>query len=55
MTSRLDVLGLCGHRKPRAPGQPGTGEFGRALLTWALFAVIAIAFAASTTMLVLGW
>jgi hypothetical protein len=40
--------------EPRGPDQRGIGEHGRALLTWALVAVIAAAFAASILMLVLG-
>jgi hypothetical protein len=55
MIYRPDVLTLGSYREPRRPDQRGIGERGRALLTWALVAVIAAAFAASIMMLVLGW
>jgi hypothetical protein len=55
MIYRTDVLTLGSYRELSGPDQRGIGERGRAVLTWVLVAVIAVAFAASITMLVLGW
>jgi hypothetical protein len=54
MIDRTDVLIVGSYPGPRSSGRRPIVESGRALLTWILVVVIAVAFATSISLLLLG-